>query len=323
MKRHAMTTHAFDETRWRARDQLETQEEAVDAMPDILYVMGTGRSGTTILEVLLTNDDGITGTGELKHIFRDAFIRDLQCACGKSGHQCELWARVLHSSGWSQTDCATLGKLVEQVESHANFPMVYLGLQNKRAVDAYTKASTTLFRSVARITGSSVIVDSSKYPARALLLERLYPGKVKVLCITRSAAGLITAFQKKNENEQRPKGRFAVVAYYLYVLLCMWLVRSRLRSRCLVIRFEDLNRNPVDVLAKIEQWSGYSLATARAKTASGDWFDVGHIMTGNRLRKKGKVKFDPSAGKAGIPESPPTPRRLSAFLEAYRTLLRF
>jgi len=316
-----MTTHAFDQTRWRARERIHAPVEAADSMPDILYVMGTGRSGTTILEVLLTNDEGITGTGELKHIFRDAFERDLQCSCGNSGHRCELWARVLHASGWTPEDCRELGTTTEQVESHANFPLVYLGIESKQARELHAKASTTLFRSVARITGSSVIVDSSKYPARALLLERLYPGKVKVLCITRSAAGLIAAFQKKNDAEQRPKRRFAVAVYYLYVLLCMRLVRARLRERCFVIRFEDLSRNPLDVLAKIEQWSGYSFSSAIRKAAGGDWFDVGHIMTGNRLRKKGRVKFDPAASQSGPSQN--HAGWLPALLESYRRLLQF
>src|SRR5687767_4385545 len=61
---------------------IATEGGPADSMPEILYVMGTGRSGTTILEVLLTNEEGITSTGEVKHIFRDAFVRDLQCACG-------------------------------------------------------------------------------------------------------------------------------------------------------------------------------------------------------------------------------------------------
>ncbi len=318
-----MTTHAFDQTRWRARERISAPAEATDAMPEILYVMGTGRSGTTILEVLLTNDDGITGTGELKHIFRDAFVRDLQCSCGRSGHQCELWARVLHTSGWSREDCETLRATVEQLEGHANFPSVYLGRTNQQLLDRYATASTTLFRSIARIMGSAVVVDSSKYPARALLLERLYPGKVKVLCITRSAQGLIAAFQKKNDGEQRPKGRIAVIVYFLYVLLCMRLVRLRLRDRCHVVRFEDLNRDPVRSLEEIERWSGYRLDTARAKTSSRDWFDVGHIMTGNRLRKKGRVKFDPSAGKIGAAQAKSIPAWLSSWLEGYRKLLGF
>ena len=132
----------------------------------------------------------------------------------------------------------------------------------------------------------------------------------------------MAAFQKENEDEQRPKGRLAVAAYYVYVLTCMRLVRSRLKDRCFVIRFEELNRNPVEVLTAVERWSGYSFATARAKASAGEWFDVGHIMTGNRLRKQGKVKFDPSAGESDA-EAASGPKLLTSLLEGYRRLLCF
>jgi hypothetical protein len=301
----------------------ETREVAFAAMPDILYVMGTGRSGTTILEVLLTNDPGVAGTGELKHIFRDGFVRDQTCACGKPGHDCELWSQVRSAAGWEKQDCESLGRLVDRLESHANFPRAYFGLESAPDVERYAQANTKLFRSVARIMDSPMVVDSSKYPARALLLSQLYPGKVKVLCLTRSAGGLMSAFQKKHDDEQRPKSRFAVAIYYLYVLLCMSLVRHRLRENCLAIRFEELQRDPMGVLTAIERWSGHSFATARAKTAAGDWFNVGHIMTGNRLRKQGKVRFDPAAAKSSHSVASHHPKILTYVLDGYRRLLRF
>lgn len=296
--------------------------EAAD-VPDILYVMGTGRSGTTILEVLLTNVDGISGTGELKHIFRDGYLRGLPCACGKLGYECELWSGVLGSARWSREDCVRYGAAIEALEGHRNFPRVYLGAIDRRKASLHVQATTEILRSVRRFTGSRVIVDSSKYPARALLLARMYPTKVRVLCITRSAAGLIAAFQKKNDGEQRPKSRLEAAIYFLYVLLCMRLVRARLGERCLTIRFEDMTRDPISVLSRIESWSGISLARARAKLAAGDSFRVGHIVTGNRLRKKGRVNFDPSSSKTSPSNRALLDKALAWILERYRALLGF
>jgi hypothetical protein len=317
-----MTSNAARSAAWATEPRAAHVGELAD-MPEILYVMGTGRSGTTILEVLLTNDEGISGTGELKHIIRDGFIRDLPCACGKLGHECELWSGVLKLAGWNKEDCARYGQAIEALESHQNFARVFLGAINRKKAALHEEATTTIFRSVRRLTGSRVVVDSSKYPARALLLARMYPDKVRVLCVTRSAAGLIAAFQKKNDAEQRPKSRFAAAAYYLYVLLCMRLVRARLGKRCFTIRFEDLGRDPIGVLTRIETWSGISLARARAKIASAEWFQVGHIVTGNRLRKGGKVKFDPSSSKTPEPQRAPSSTLLSWILERYRALLGF
>lgn len=291
---------------------------APDTVPDILYVMGTGRSGTTILEVLLTNSQGVEGTGELKHIFRDGFVRGVTCACGKPACECDLWSQVMEQGKWSRAESAELARMFEAAESHAHFPRVFFGAVSADVVDRYRDATGRILRAVRRGTGCSVVVDSSKYPSRALLLDRLFPGKVRVLCITRSARGLLAAFRKQNDGEQRPKSTWAASAYYLYVLLCMRLVRTKLKERCLVLRFEELSRDPDRVLEAIERWSGYSFANSRAKIAAGEWFRVGHIVTGNRLRKKGSVQFDPSSAKTSG-----TYGLVARVLEAYRNALGF
>lgn len=69
----------------------------------------------------------------------------------------------------------------------------------------------------------------------------------------------------------------------------------RLGRRCLTIRFEDLSRDPVAVLTRIEDWSDISLARTRQTHTAAEVFRVGHIVTGNRLRKHGAVKFNPLA----------------------------
>jgi hypothetical protein len=304
---------------WRA--DANPERAVSEGVPQILYIMGTGRTGTTILEILLANNPGMVGVGEAKHIFRDGFIRNLPCACGRAGLECELWSRVLEMSGWNLRECEDRGRLVEHVESHARFPFVWLGAARARSLERYRRTHETLFRAVGAITHAQVIVDSSKYAGRALLFARLFPDRVKVLCITRSAAGMLKAFQKVNDGEQRPKGRLAVAAYYLYVLACMRVVRRRLGERCFEITFEELNSDPAVVLARIERWSGWSLVCAREKVASGGLLSVGHIVTGNRLRRKGAVRFEPSAamiGRQSVGE-----RRLAAALERCRRWLGF
>lgn len=318
-----MARHAARVAPYVAHDEVGAPVKDLAEMPDILYVMGTGRSGTTILEVLLTNDNEIASTGELKHIFRDGYIRDLPCACGRLGRECELWSGVRACAGWTHEDCVRYARAIEALESHRNFPRVLIGATDRKQLALHTQATTAIFRSVGRLTNSRVVVDSSKYPSRALLLARMYPEKVRVLCITRSAAGLIAAFQKKNQGEQHPKGRLAASLYYLYVLGCMYFVRRQLRGRCLTIRFEDLNRDPLAVLERIESWSGVSLAHAKEKIATGGYFQVGHIVTGNRLRKQGKVKFDPSSSSTQSSKQVRSDTWSTKLLERYRALLGF
>src|SRR5690606_11446639 len=216
----AMTSSA---TQWPAHGcAIRSVDPAcAEEMPQILYIMGTGRSGTTILEVLLANEKDIVGSGELKHIFRDAFLRNLPCACGKRSHACEWWSAVRKETGWSDADCRRYRDAIEAIERHRNFLRILSGCVLRHEWDVYEQGTTTLFRALGRLSRARVVVDSSKYPGRALMLARLFPRHVRVLCITRSAYGLIAAFQKQNDEEQRPKHPIAAAAYYVYVLLCM------------------------------------------------------------------------------------------------------
>ena len=292
---------------------------APDAIPEILYIMGTGRSGTTILEVLLTTSERVVGSGELKHIVRDGFIRDVQCSCGKPTRECALWSEVLEHTRWSQEECAEIAAAIERIEAHRAFASVWLGTAGERSIERHRETTARILRSIRRATRADLVVDSSKYPSRALLLDRAFPGKVRVVCVTRSAQGLLAAFRKQNDGEQRPKSTWAASAYYLYVLFCMRLVRAKLKDRCFVVRFEDLKRDPIATLRAIEEWSGYSFAGSTAKIAAGEHFDVGHIVTGNRLRKRGRVQFDPSSSsKEGGGRAV-----MASLLETYRKLLGF
>ena len=290
-------------------------------MPNILYIMGSGRSGTTILEILLANNPPLIGVGELKHIFRDGFIRNKHCACGSRARECVLWSVVLETMKYSRADCANIDAILSGIEAHRLFLCVWLGLVRKKDLEIYRSANSNIYRSVAAATNVPIVVDSSKYAARALLLSRLYPENVKVVCITRSAKGLINAFKKKNEGEQREKGLLSVAAYYLYVLFCFKLSKGRLKDRCLTVRFEELANDPVKLLYKIEQWSGYPLGEAVDKLTFDRRFDVGHIVTGNRLRAEQEVKF--KSVKNNSVEATLIERLIGNFLEGYRRLLGF
>jgi hypothetical protein len=305
-----------------ARERPATPRPDARTLPQILYIMGTGRSGTTILEVLLANNPGFAGVGEVHRIVRHGFLEDRVCSCSKPARQCEVWSRVLRDSGWSDADLPLLARDFEKLESHFRFPLVWAGAPASELA-RYDAANEALFTHAAAARRSFLIVDSSKYASRALLLARRFPDRVKVLCITRSAAGLIAAFQKRNQLEQRPKPPLAVAAYYCYVLLCMRLVRARLKERCLAIRFEELNREPLAELRRIESWLGLSLAESKARIASADAFEVGHIVTGNRLRMKGRVKFEPTSDDAAKRNARPGVALLARGMEAFRRLMGF
>jgi hypothetical protein len=114
---------------------------------------------------------------------------------------------------------------------------------------------------------------------------------VHIICLTRAPSGIIAAFKKTDSGEQRPKTPLKALAYYLYVIVCLRIVRLIVKSKILAIQYENLINEPVDILYKIEKWCGCDLSEVREKVMQNELLNVGHIVTGNRVRKQGKIRF--------------------------------
>ena len=290
-------------------------------MPDILYIMGTGRSGTTILEILLSNSEGLSGVGEVTHIFRDGFINDEICSCGQHVSNCEMWLYVKSGCEWPEENYPEIDKLFVKIACHSNFPVVLLGLIEEKEKNTYRNVNSCIFKKYSKKSRSSVIVDSSKYAGRGLQLARMFPDRVKVICLTRAPSGLVSAFAKSDAEEQKPKSLISTLAYYVYTMTCFRIVKSLLGKHVLHVRYEDLISEPIQTLNRIERWCGYNLSRSCEYVSENQWLEVGHIVTGNRLRRQGRVRFMPSQKTAA------TERVAVSFvvsiMNMYRLLLGF
>ena len=59
----------------------------------ILYIVGDSRSGSTVLQHLLSLQPGVHSIGELRRL--GAMAREGEpCACGAPLHECEFWCEV-------------------------------------------------------------------------------------------------------------------------------------------------------------------------------------------------------------------------------------
>ncbi|MCH8843042.1 MAG: sulfotransferase [SAR324 cluster bacterium] len=290
-----------------------------DSMPEIIYIMGTARSGSTVLQIVLAASPGILAAGEVTHIFQDGFLDDAVCACGKNTADCTVWGEVGRLTAWGRSELEKLARMVRSLESHANFPRMVLGLFSGRAKRRYREVNEALFANLSRVSGAHTIVDASKYAGRALALSRAFRGKVWVIALTRSPEGILSAFRKGHREEQKPKSLAGAMLYYLYVATATRLTAAILGQRAICIGFEQLAADPAGTLARIERWCGKDLSAARARLAGQESFDTGHIVTGNRLRKAGTVRFDPSVAEIDSPHG--AARIALATMNLYRSLL--
>lgn len=269
-------------------------------LPRLLLIMGMGRSGSTLLEVVLGNNPGMVNLGELTHVFQEGFVDNVVCPCGKPARDCAVWGRIMRECGWSPEDIGEIVEVTGRVERHARFALVACGLLRAGVLRRYRDAHRRLLASVRRVTGAGVVVDSSLYPGRAVALSRLWPGRVAVICLLRSPAGLMTSWSKQPRHPLVPRSSLHALFYHAYVLACMRAASRLVPGGALPVRLEDLLSDPGATLVRIERWCGCDLGPVRRSIREGRPLEVGHVLVGNRMRKAGEVRIDPRIARAHL-----------------------
>ncbi len=264
-------------------------------LPKVFYIMGTARSGSTILEILLSKGKGAFGPGELTSLIQDGFIENKECSCGELCADCVIWRKVQEHLKLDKQELEEWAVLQKKVDWHAGFIKQLFHLLPEKEMEWYRALNVRLLDAIHKAADCSVVLDSSKYAGRALALTRIVKADVKVICLTRSPAGLMASFQKSNRDEQRPKSTLAALLYYVVTLAALRLASLLLgRQQVYRLRYESLIADPQGVLQSIAQWIRIDLDEPRQILREHKSFNVGHLVTGNRLRKMGSVRFNPS-----------------------------
>lgn len=147
----------------------------------VVYVGGTGRSGSTVLANVLGEVPGLVSVGEVRFLWERGILQDRLCGCGDHFSECPFWSKVLdralgpvvddpaeHRHTTARRMCQSLADTVRM----RSLPR-QLGRRGgtHRSVD--TEMTTTLgnlYEAIAEVAGVDVVVDSSKLPTYAMQL---------------------------------------------------------------------------------------------------------------------------------------------------------
>lgn len=281
-------------------------------------MLGTGRSGSTVLEILLAQAPGAFGAGELSFVVQDAFLGDAPCGCGVSARSCPVWGAVLDRLGWDGATLRDAAAVFREVDAHRDVPRLLTRTARPGALLAYRRYNRALLGAIRAVTGAEWVIDSSKYSARALALATLSDVRLRTVRLTRRPAGLMRSWQKPNQGEQPPKSPGALLAYYTLVGASIRLAEARLPD-VHRLTYEALAADPAATMERLGRWLGRDLSEVAARLRDGAPFDVGHVVTGNRLRKRRTMRFEPHHA-ADRPEGVRA-RAAAALMEIERRLL--
>lgn len=221
-----------------------------DVRPKVLYVMGAGRSGTTILGVALGNCAGYFFAGELNRWLPRSGVPSYDGAARAS-----FWASVRQSV---DVDEELLGGGTSCLERSSALFDVRKWPRRRRLRGRYRKASEDLYRTVARLAGATHVIDTSHYPLRARELQRLGGVDFYLLYVARSPQGVLSSMRREDVPE-RSFNTGATNAYlWLTHLLSVLVFLRHSRARRLFVTHEDFLADPEGVIAEILTWSGSS-----------------------------------------------------------------
>jgi len=253
----------------------------------IIYIMGAGRSGTTVLDIILGNAEGVFSCGELT---RYPELNGVPHDYPETSETYRFWSDfegIFKKKSKGTIDYRSLYALYRKFDHHDGFVRNYFGLHSVDDQRRYQQYSVAFFDTLFELSGKDVLVDSSKYPNRALTLSALMPYDLYFIYLVRNPAGVARSFQKKNV-EQPSRGWLSSSIYYFVVNAACALVKKRLQRSfpVLLIKYEDLMTDPVGTLEKIQNTCGIALTRSIELVQEQQPLAVGCLFDGNRLRLK-------------------------------------
>ena len=174
---------------------------------DVLYIAGSGRSGSTLLANILGSVPGCFGAGELRYLWGRGILEDRLCGCGQRFGQCPVWRDILDEAGLSG-DRATIeahARRMIELQSRAtrirHIPHLLRYRDRPQAVlsdlDDYADRIGSLYKAIAATSHSSVIVDSSKLPSYGFLLAGVPGVRIHVVHLVRDPRAAAYSWLRK------------------------------------------------------------------------------------------------------------------------------
>jgi UDP-N-acetylglucosamine transferase subunit ALG13 len=259
----------------------------------ILFIGGWGRSGSTLLDRLLGQLPGACSIGEMRDLWLRGVLENRRCGCGEPFLSCPFWGAVGERAfgGWSRDHAIELHRLRARFDRPWTIPLLAARSHWFAGLERYVESMAAVYRAISDVSGASVIVDSTKIPSYAFLLERIPDVDLRFVHLVRDSRGVIHSWQKsvaRPDATGRPDQmiRYGVVSASLrYLLYNATADAVRATSTpYLLQRYEDLATDPAGVVGRIATFGGLSTDGVDLLHADGATLDVSHTVDGNPMR---------------------------------------
>jgi len=217
----------------------------------IVAICGSGRSGSTLLSLLLSQHESVFNLGQLRHLWR-SFERNELCTCEQNLPACEIYGQVLTAT----SDLATMQGLAKafckdaEGRSDWSAPDTRSGLQERHRV--FLEQLASALDRIAERTSASTFVDTSKISEMALAFDLLPDVDLYLLNLVRDPRAVACSWYKKN-GSLVSTSKQARDWFHRQRRLEGW--QPALDARFIAVRYEDLASSPQQEVERISRWA--------------------------------------------------------------------
>ena len=267
----------------------------------MLYIVGAGRSGSTVFERILGGFPGFVNIGELVEVFRQIAPKNERCGCGALFDECPFWQGVGDRAfgGWDPS-------LVEQnadrqyrvVRQRRLAKLATRRLRSDsfdRDLTAYCDVQYRLYKAIQEESKADVIVDASKAIAPLIALRNEPRIDVRVVHLVRDVRGVSYSWAKADVRRPHAtdRGRDTMARFSVARTAARWTrmetqaaLATAVMKPSVSVRYEDFVANPEATTSAALQTLGLGTFAAQGTHIQGDVavLPSSHGISGNPSR---------------------------------------
>lgn len=267
--------------------------------PRVAYIGGFGRSGSTLIELAIGSLHEACPLGEVVHLWERGLIQNQRCGCGAPFHSCEFWRAVGATAfgGWERVDGAEVLALKSRVDRNRHLPRLMLthpGRSFLNDLASYVGLYERIYEAARQVSGSSLIVDSSKHASLAACLVRSPRLDLRIVHVVRNPLGVAHSWSKTKERPEVIGDTAFMPRYSPATSSLLWDAHNSMfevlgrhaGTNLHRVRYEDFVDNPTGVLTAVAQFVGASPLPGWISPATSSTLTLAsnHTVAGNPMR---------------------------------------
>lgn len=263
----------------------------------VLYVAGYGRSGSTILDIVLGQHPEATSLGAVHNL---PFSSQQVCACGRDLERCEFWSTVINRVGTPDARDQL------DVESRRRLFSLLTGRLDGDVVRRYRGDQLRLLEACNETAHTKWLVDSSKSANQTLgrpyALRQLLGVDVAVIHLARAPLSVLRSVSSGAGGSHRTARRrhpalqaaHTVIQWSVTNIACLVLFRGQNVVR---LTLEGFLASPRSALERVGDLAGLDTTELADMIEQHRPFEPGHLLGGNRVKEQSAVVV-----RAGSPD---------------------